>query len=152
MKRKRLRPTARDGQEALRDHLIEKALLARSRYGPAIDSRAMRRLLADSEIVRFPAEIAFDAAPLRAGEFAWAMPRGDAPAAGFTLVIHPHFRDRPEVLPYLAAYHVPSICYLDIATHEEAELFGATLLGLDVDVYYERLCALADGIPTSPAE
>ncbi len=147
MKRQRLRPTANDGQEALRDHLIEKALLARSRYGPAIDARAIRRLLVDSEIVRYETEIVFDANPLQPGEFAWPELLDDQTPPKCRLIVHPHFRERPEVLPYLVAYHVPSINYLDLATHEEAELFGAALLGLEVDAYYERVCALADGMP-----
>ena len=61
--------------------------------------------------------------------------------------MHPLFENRPDDLPLLVAYHVPSINYLDVATHVEAELFGAALLGLSVDDYYARLCELADSIP-----
>jgi hypothetical protein len=150
MKPRRHRPTAEEGRAALRDHLVGKARVARERYGPAIDARAVRRLLADAELVRYATEVVFDAGPLRPGEF--AVPErssGDGPRT-YRLVVHPWFRDRPEVLPYLVAYHVPTINYGELATHEEAELFGATLLGLDVDAYYERLCTLVDGMPSSP--
>jgi hypothetical protein len=41
--------------------------------------------------------------------------------------------------------------YGEIVSHEEAELFGATLLGMDVEEYYRALCDLADGVPPSAA-
>ena len=94
--------------------------------------------------MRFPVNMRFDAAPLLVGEFATAEPRGNRPADGFTLVIHPHFEGRPDAIALLAAYHIVAINYLDVATHEEAELFGAALHGLEIDDYYQRVCALAD--------
>jgi hypothetical protein len=134
------------GYRALRDHVVEKALLARSRHGPLIDEGAMLRILLDPEVVRFPTAVRYDAAPLQPGEFAWPMPRGERPSEGYVLVIHSRFEGRPDAMPLLAAYHVVAINYLDLATHVEAELFGATLLGLGVDEYYEQLCRLGDEI------
>jgi hypothetical protein len=136
------------GYEALRGHVVEKARLARARHGPVIDEGAMLRILLDPEVIRFPTVVRYDAEPLQPGEFAWPMPRGEKPSDGFTLVIHPCFEGRPDVMPLLAAYHVVAINYLDLATHVEAELFGATLLGMEVDDYYERLCRLCDEIAT----
>ena len=146
----RHRPTAEEGYEALKGHVAERALLARGRHGPSFDEAAVRALLADPEVLRFPVELAFDAGPLLPGEFAWAQPRGERPADGFTLVVHPHFEGRWDVLPLLIAYHVVSINYLDVATHEEAELFGSLLLGLEPEAYYQRLCDLADEVPGAP--
>ena len=123
---------------------MEKAALARARYGPLIDYCAVLRLLDDRDIVRFPTAVRFEAAPLQAGEFAWAAPAGGRPAEGFILYVHPKFQGREDVLPLLIAYHLASVNYGDLATHHEAELFGAGLLGLAVDDYYETLCALAD--------
>jgi hypothetical protein len=143
--------TERDGYEALRGHVVDKALAARKKHGPVIDADAIRRLLADPEVVRFPTTLAFDAGPLQAGEFAWAAPRGERPSAGFTLHVHPCFEADPEALPYLVAYHLPTINYLDVVTHREAELFGAALLGLEVEEYYQRLCAFAARLPGAPA-
>ena len=59
--------------------------------------------------------------------------------------MHPHFAEPQRCNPdSWSAYHVVSINYLDVATHEEAELFGAALHGLEIDDYYERVCTLAD--------
>jgi len=141
-----------DGYEALRGHVVEKALAARRKHGPEIDAASLARLLADKEVVRFPTTLAFDASRLQPGEFAYAAANGLRPSAGFTLCVHPHFEHRPEALPLLVAYHIPTINYLDVVTNREAELFGAALLGLPVEDYYARLCALADelGGPVIP--
>ena len=139
--------TEEDGYQALRDHVVTKALLARERHGPEIDEGALLRVLLDPEIVRFPTVVRFDSGALHPGEFAWPEPRGENPRDGFVLVVHRRFENRPADLPLLLAYHVVAINYLDIATHVEAELFGATLLGMEVDEYYERVCALADELP-----
>ncbi|MBZ0172895.1 MAG: hypothetical protein K8E66_10975, partial [Phycisphaerales bacterium] len=84
--------------------------------------------------------------PLEPGEFAWPQPLGDKPSDGYCLFIHPHFERRPQAWPLLISYHVPSVNYGEIVTAEEAELFAATLLGMDVETYYNALCTLADEI------
>ena len=75
------------------------------------------------------------------------MPLADKPSGGFCLFIHPHFEDQPEVWALLIAYHIPSINYGEIVSHDEAELFGATLLGMEQEEYYRALCELVDSIP-----
>ena len=139
--------TEEAGQEALREHVKAKALTARGRHGPVMDFAALERLLADPECVRFPTTVRFDAEPLRPGEFAWPSPVDGNPKEGFTLFVHPMFKERLDLLPLICAYHVVAINYLDVATNVEAELYGATLLDLPVDEYYARLCALSDGLP-----
>jgi len=135
-----------DGREALREHAARRAHEARTAYGSLIDEAAIMRMLADRAVVRYPTTIRFDAAPLQPGEFAYAEPQGDGPSLAYCVNVHPKFADRRDLLPMLIAYHIVRINYGDIATHEEAEIFGATLLGLDVNAYYDRLCLLADEI------
>lgn len=132
------------GQRALRDHARKLAARARQRHGDVTTLAGLRRLLGDSDVVRFPTELVFDAGPLLPGEFAWAMPLGARPDDGFALVVHPELENDPEAVALAVAYHLVRVNYLDVAGAPEAEIFGATLLGLEVDDYYERLCALAD--------
>ncbi|MCB9913754.1 MAG: hypothetical protein H6828_01235 [Planctomycetes bacterium] len=138
--------TEEDGHRALRGHVVDKALLARARYGPEFGPERVLELLADPDLVRFPTRLEFTETELRPGEFAHAQVSAQGPRAGFTLYVHREFERRPELLSLLVAYHVPSINYLDIAGPEEAELFGATLHGLDVEDYYRILCELVDGM------
>jgi len=139
-------PSESDARQALRDHLIECAVAARRRHGPAIDADAFVRLLDDCEAVRYPTGFRFDTDGLRSGEFAYPIPLGDHPSRGFCLVVHPAFSSRPEVWPLLLAYYLPTINYGDIVTPEDCEQFAAALLGIPAETYYRTLCALADSI------
>jgi len=145
------RLSEQDGQTALREHVEQKALEARLAHGLYIDADEIVRILDDRSVVRHPVGIRFDDEPLEPGEFAWPMQLGERPSAGYCLFIHPCFEDQPEVWPLLIAYHIPSINYGEIVSNEEAELFGATLLGLDTDEYYRALCELVDSIPAASA-
>lgn len=107
------------GQEALRDHIVDKASAARRKYGGATDYPTMLRILDDTDVVRYPTGIRFDAGPLERGEFALLQPLGDEPASGFCLFVHPAFQERPDALPLLIAHHIVRINYGEIATHVE---------------------------------
>lgn len=140
-------PSGEDGLRALHDHLVERAQHARLKYGLYIDHDAIVRMLDDRDVVRYPTGLRFDADLLQPGEFACACPLGAEPADGFCMAVHPWFEYQREIWPLLIAYHIPTINYGEIVTREEAELFGATLLGLEQEAYYQALCELADSIP-----
>jgi hypothetical protein len=142
--------SAEPAAKVFADHLAQKAAEARLRYGLCIDAEAILAMLQDRSVVRWPARLDFDAGPLAPGEFGWPEPLGPRPADGFRLCLHPHFAPQPENWALLAAYHLPTINYGAAAGPEDAELFGATLLGLDVETYYRALCELADSIPAGP--
>ncbi len=138
------RLTEADGRIALRDHIVGRAMQARLRYGLYIDTEAIMRILDDRQVTRYPCGLRYDAAGLEPGEFAHAQPLGDRPADGYCLFIHPALEQQADLLPLVIAYHLVTINYGEIATSDEAELFGATLLGLEVEEYYEALCEIAD--------
>ena len=139
--------TEQDAQTALKDHLEEKAMNARLSHGMYIDADTIIKMLDDPNFVRYPLSIKFDAEHLLPGEFAMPIPLGDHPSAGYCMCIHPYFEQQPEAWPLLIAYHIPSINYGDIVSNDEAEFYGATLLGMDQESYYQALCELADSIP-----
>ena len=142
--------TEQDAQIALKDHLGDKAMNARLLHGMYIDAEAIIKMLDDGDFVRYPVSLKFDAEHLQPGEFAMPVALGDHPSAGFCLCIHPYFEQQPEAWPLLIAYHIPTINYGEIVSHEDAEHFGATLVGLDSETYYNALCELADSIPGAP--
>ena len=143
----RHRPSLEEGQRSLRDHVVDTAAAARAKHGPFSAPAALQRLLGDSKFVRFPTTIDFDGDTLQTGEFAWAEQLGEHPREGYVIHVHPSLAERPDVLPLVVGYHLVTVNYGDVATHEEAELFGATLVGLEQEAYYLQLCALADGLP-----
>lgn len=144
------RPTPQEAQQSLRDHVVARATQAREQRSGRIDRATMLRLLEDRSVVRYPLGVRFDAQPLRPGEFACLESLGERPADGYCLFIHPMFADVDGLLPLLIAYYIPSVNYGDVASHVEAELFGATLLGIEVEEYYKILCSVADTVAALP--
>ncbi len=141
----RVQPTEEDGKIALREHAKMRAMEARHKYGE-IGEEEILNILKDPAIVRFPTILRFDAEPLEPGEFAFPAPLGKRPSEGYCLFVHPFFKDKPEALPYLISYQLVRINYGDVATHEDAEAFGAALLGMETEAYYQQICALADSL------
>ncbi len=139
--------TEADARCALRDHLAEKARLARSRHGPVIDADAILRVLADTSVVRYPTGLRFDTLGLEPGEIAAAVPLGEHPSRGFCIVVHPMLEQRRDLWAHVVAYHIPPINYGDMAAPEDCEHFGSTLLAISTDEYYRVLFEVADALP-----
>jgi hypothetical protein len=115
-----------------------------AKYGPRIGWKELQLILRDRECVRYPCEIAFDAAPLLDGEFAHPVPKSERPEDGFTMFVHPLFMTQLERVPHLVLYQIVLVNYGEFASPEDAEIFGASALGISKDEYYETLCELAD--------
>lgn len=136
--------TAEDARESLSAHVAAKGAEVFAKYGPAIGWGKLQRLVADPAVVRYPTEIVFDASALQPGEFAHPVPRGDRPEAGFTLHVHPiYLLDLPHVA-YLVLYQLVLVNYGPFAAADDAEIFGASALGLSREEYYATVCELAD--------
>ena len=137
---------AEQAKQAFHEHLVDKATAARFKYGLYIDTDAILKMLGDETVVRYPTTLVFDASPLQPHEFAYPQPIGFHASDGYALCLHPYFRPQRELWPLLIAYHLPVINYGSIVETSEAELYGATLLGLEVEAYYQALCELADAM------
>ncbi len=137
---------AEQAKQAFHEHLVEKATAARFKYGLYIDTDAVLKMLSDESVVRYPTTLVFDASPLQTHEFAYPQPLGFHASDGYAWCVHPYFRPQRELWPLLIAYHIPVINYGSIVETPDAELYGATLLGLEVEAYYQALCELADAM------
>jgi hypothetical protein len=138
--------TTDDFKESLSAHVASKGEEIRARYGPDIGWRELLRILNDRSVVRYPCEIVFDAAQLQEGEFAHAAPNGEEPQAGFKIFVHPFFSLQPARVPHLVLYQLVLVNYGPFASADDAETFGAAVLGLSRDEYYSILCELVDEI------
>ena len=137
-------PSPEQAQESLREHVIARAQRARQARAVSPDAAAVIAMLDERACVRYPVGVRFDAQPLRPGEFACLEALGELPSDGYCLFIHPMFEPVDDLLPLLIAYYIPTVNYGEVASHAEAELFGATLTGLDLEEYYKILCSVAD--------
>ena len=140
--------TPEDGKKALLHHVVEKAIALREKYGNFIDFSTLERILEDRDFVRYPTRMEFSSQSIDDGFFAIAEPVSiDDPSQGYVIYIHEHFKNKLGDVPALVLYQLVIVNYGDIVTGEEAELFGATVLGMEKEEYYQLLCTLADQIP-----
>ena len=119
--------TIEDGRQSLNAHVASKADEIRAKYGPRIGWKELLRILEDRACVRYPCEIVFDAAPLKEGELAHPIAKGERPEDGFTMFVHPIFMTQLSQVPCLVLYQLVLVNYGDFASPDDAETFGATL-------------------------
>ena len=136
--------TEHDARRSLTEHAAEKGAELFAKYGPNICGEDLPRILEDRAFVRDPCDLAFDASMLEPGEFAHPVAKGEQPEDGFTLCIHPVFRDQSDQLPLLVFYQLVLVNYGPFASSDDAEGFGAAALGMDREEYYRAICRLAD--------
>lgn len=136
--------TPDDARQSLTSHVAAKGEEIRAKYGPRIGWPQLQQILADRALVRYPCEIAFDAAGLEPGEVAHPVAKGARPEDGFTMHVHPYFMTQPERVPCLVLYQLVLVNYGEFASPDDAETFGACALGLTKDEYYQALCSMAD--------
>lgn len=131
---------------AVSQHAIEKAREVRLRYGPVIDYPVVLRILDDRRCIRYPVKIQFVPDGIERGLFAKSEAISENPDDGYIIYFHQHLESQPDLLPALILYQSVLVNYGDLATADDAELFGSGVLGLDRDTYYEQIVSLTDAL------
>ncbi len=146
----RHQPTEEEGKESLVGHASQKAWEARQVYGegtPGMSVKNLEVLLQDRKFIRYPVSLSFDATALEDGEVAHAQSiEDDNPKAGFVIYVHPSLQGNDEAIALVVAYQLVVVNYGDIAELEAAEHFGSILMGMEVETYYQKMCAITDGL------
>ncbi|MES9939469.1 MAG: hypothetical protein ABW104_15520 [Candidatus Thiodiazotropha sp. 6PLUC2] len=127
-------------------HAREKAEEIRERYDRVIDYQSVLDMLEDRKSVRYPVKLMFVSEGIEPGMFARTEPVSENPEDGYTIMVHNYFENRHDDLPLLILYQLVLVNYGDLATANDAEIFGATILGMNRETYYERIAALVDSI------
>jgi hypothetical protein len=143
--------TLDDAKKSLAGHLADRGAAIHAKYGPHVGWAELQKILQDKECCRYPVEIVFSAANLEDGEFAHPVAKSDDPNDGYVMQVHPFFATEPAVVPALVLYQLVLVNYGDFASPEDAETFGAAVLGIDPEAYYDQLCELADMVSTGIA-
>jgi hypothetical protein len=138
------------GQQSLREHLLAQAEVARAKHSPVTAAR-LESLLHDPECLRHRVRIVFEFGEMAMHQLAqpavdWQDPEQD----GRVLYVRPGLREHLDDLPLVVAYMIPLINYVEIMSDDHCLLYGAALLGLREDDYYQQLCALADSLGAEP--
>jgi hypothetical protein len=132
------------GHDSLREHLLALATLAHAKYAP-ITPANLDALLHDSACVRYPTRLVFEFGDMAAHQFAqpeWD--RSDPQTKGRVLYLRPYLREHPDQTVLAVAYMLPALNYGEVVTDEHCRVYGATLLGMLEEEFYQRICQLAD--------
>ncbi len=88
---------------------------------------------------------------MEAGEFAYPRPKGERPEAGLTVFVHPRFAAQLDRVPPLVLHQLVAVNYGDFVSPDDAETFGASVLGIPRDASYHARCELADELAETGA-
>ena len=142
------------GQESLREHLVAQAILAHQKFAPLTYDK-LEALLHDPDCLRHPTRLVFEFGEMAMHQFAqpdldWRNTERD----GRVLYLRPLLCERPALVLLAVAYMIPLLNYGNIITDEHCLLYGATLLGMMEDEFYQAICRLADcvGAETPPLQ
>jgi len=138
------------GQDSLREHLLAQAVVAHQKHGP-VTADKLEALLHDPDCLRYPVRLVFEFGEMAMNQF--AQPDFDwrnQEQNGRVLYVRPLLRGRPDLLPLAVAYMIPLINYGDIVTDEHCLRYGAALLGMMEEEYYQAICNLADLVGAEP--
>ena len=138
--------SADDARQSMSTHVALKGAEIRVKYGPQIGWEQLLQILQDRSCVRYPCEVLFDDAGLEPGELAHPEPKGDRPEDGFTLSVRRAFQNDPLAAVFVILYQLVLVNYGAFASPDDAETFGASILGIASEEYYQCLCRMADQI------
>ena len=132
------------GQQSLREHLVAQAIVAHQKHG-LLTADKLDAVLHDPDCLRHPVRLVFEFGEMAMHQFAqpdidWRNTEQD----GRVLYVRPLLRDRPDLLPPAVAYMIPLINYGDIISDEHCLCYGATLLGMMEEEFYQQICELAE--------
>jgi len=132
------------GQDSLRGHLLAQAVVAHQKHGPLTFDK-LDSLLHDPECLRHPVRLAYEFGEMAMHQFAqpdidWRNTEQD----GRVIYLRPILRDHPDQVVLAAAYMIPLINYGEIVTDDHCLAYGATLLGMMEEEYYQAVCRMAE--------
>ena len=128
----------------MRDHIAAQAVVAHHKHAP-LTFAGLDALLADPECLRHPTRLVFEFGEMASHQFADPGPDLRHPEQdGRVLYLRPLLRDRPDLALLAVAYMIPVINYGDIVTDEHCIRYGATLLGMMEEEFYDAVCRMAD--------
>lgn len=132
------------GEDSLMDHLRHQATEARGRHGGLCPTN-LETFLNDRDCVRYPTRLVLEFGEMSPHQF--AQPdrdyRSNHPEAR-VIYLRPILGRRPDLIALAVSYMIPVINYGGIITDEHCLEYGAKLLGLNTEDYYNCICELAD--------
>ncbi|PIE02888.1 MAG: hypothetical protein CSA81_05140 [Acidobacteria bacterium] len=142
-------PPSGTEKQSLSEHVKRRAAFIRDKYelgSPAkIRKELLDVMLSDREVARFPTELFFTS-QIEEGLFGICRKKSEDPRDGYQILLHSSLKDMGNKLAMFVFYLLVQVNYGDFASCQEAELFAASILDVQVDDYYRELCHLVDTV------
>jgi len=128
--------------DSLTNRLREQAVEARQKHG-GLRPGNLESFLGDRDCVRHPTRLVLEYGEMGTHQF--AQPEQDVRnPGGIMLYLRPVLGRRPDLLVLAVSYMIPVINYGAVITDAHCLEYGSTLMGLEREEYYRRVCELAD--------
>jgi len=127
-------------------HANEKAREILHRFGPVIDYPTVLKILEDRKSTRYPVTLHFTTDAIEPGMYGMTRAVSENPDDGYIVSLHSALESRHDVLPALILYQLVMVNYGDLATANDAEIFGATILQMDREDYYRHIVDLTNAL------
>ena len=131
-------------ESSLHTHANMAAQRALGKLGGPLVAANLDSFLSDSDCIRYPTEVIFDETGLDAHQFAEPFFEDVGEERRCRLHVHPRFAKHPEALLYFVAYMAAVINYGKVVSTQLCEEFGAALVGMEREAFYQKICALYD--------
>lgn len=131
--------------ECLRVHALLAARRAVARLHSPLSADNLGQFLLDSACLRYPTTLEFDSEGLESNQFAQPFLEERDGVRCCVLRVHPRYESNAEAIPYFVAYMAAAINYGPLASPDLCEEYGASLMGLETDVFYTTLLGWVDG-------
>ncbi len=135
-------------RQCLMSHATDTASRALERLGGPLSLENLDAFLLDSDCVKYRATIVFDSAPLEPRQFALLVFQGGSPQRVCKLYVHPYFASAREHLPLIVAYMAGAINFGGSVPLSFCEMYGAALMQMPHDEFYEAIRAVTCLIPS----
>lgn len=132
------------GEDSLMDHLKHQATEARGRHG-GLRSSNLETFLNDRDCVRYPTRLVLEFGEM--GPHQFAQPDRDYRSNQLearVIYLRPILGQRPDLIALAVSYMIPVVNYGQIINDEHCIEYGAALMGLSTNDYYNCICELAD--------
>lgn len=135
-----------DGEvvSVLHEHVVKSAGKASEKLGGPLCADNLDLFLSDPDCLRVPTKLVFDGFGVDMHQFAnpeFVLVDG---LRQCILHIRPHYADLTESHPYIVAYMTAAINYGTGATAALCETYGAIVMQMQEDAFYEAVCRIAD--------
>ncbi len=133
------------GEDSLKLRLKEQGQEARDKHGILSPSN-LETILSDPDCVRYPTRLVLEFGEMAMHQFAHPdIDIRDETGRGRVIYLRPILGKRPDLLALAVSYMIPVINYGDqMIGDEHCQVYGASIMGMSEDVYYQAICELAD--------